>query len=146
MEISVHYSCTLVHSQSRQSATLFPQSSESGLPLPLTRRWVCTSPHLWFRGAYSLGSGGVPIRTGKQTLCTLGICICALWVHVLRGFIGLYTVNVAPLQPGHFHYRPVCLLYVLSYINMMNNCHIYSSIWSHCVYSTYIPSTVCCRE
>ncbi len=35
--------------QSRQSAKLFLQSSELGLPQPLTRRRVCPPP-AWFRG------------------------------------------------------------------------------------------------
>ncbi len=36
--------------QSRQSAKLFLQSSELGLPQPLTRRRVCPPPPLWHRG------------------------------------------------------------------------------------------------
>ncbi len=67
--------------QSRQSAKLFLQSSELGLPHPLTRRRVC--PPLWTGGggvhthACGRGSGGVPIPTRGPTLwysryiCTL---------------------------------------------------------------------------
>jgi hypothetical protein len=43
--------------QSRQSAELFLQSSELGLPHPLTRRRVC-SPLFWCAPPFGFGSGG----------------------------------------------------------------------------------------
>jgi hypothetical protein len=46
------------YSQSRQSAKLFPQSSELGLPQPLTRRRVCP-PLVPGGGAHSLAREGV---------------------------------------------------------------------------------------
>ncbi len=49
--------CTVA--QSRQSAHHFLQSSELGLPYPLTRRRVCTSPPTPF------GSGGDTLTRGK---------------------------------------------------------------------------------
>jgi hypothetical protein len=57
-------------SQSRQSARLFLQSSELGLPHPLAHRQVC--PPLWLQGRETLaggrGGGGVSIQTRGQTL------------------------------------------------------------------------------
>jgi hypothetical protein len=58
--------------QSRQSARLFLQSSELGLPRPLIPWRVCF-PLLWFRGRDILACGrsggrGVSIRTRRQTL------------------------------------------------------------------------------
>ncbi len=65
------YSHEAVEAQSRQSTKLSLQSSELGLPHPLTRRRVCT-PHLiqGGEGRPSLaGEGvGVPIPTRGQTL------------------------------------------------------------------------------
>ncbi len=45
-------------SQSGQSAKLFLQSSELGLPQPLTRRRSCP-PFGWGGGTHALASGGV---------------------------------------------------------------------------------------
>ncbi len=51
--------CLSSGSQSRQSAKLFLQSSESGLPQPLTRRRVCPSPPVLWGGAHSLAREGL---------------------------------------------------------------------------------------
>jgi hypothetical protein len=63
--------------QSRQSAKLFLQSSELGLPQPLTRRRVC--PPFGSGGRSTLacdrGGGRVPIPTKGHTLwCSIFIC------------------------------------------------------------------------
>jgi hypothetical protein len=63
----------LYKSQSRQSAKLFLQSSELGLPQPLARRRVCRAPPpFWFRGRGTLagerGGGRVPVPTRRHTL------------------------------------------------------------------------------
>jgi hypothetical protein len=60
--------------QSRQSAKLFLQSSELGLPQPLTRRRVFSPPPPRFWGergtlAGERGVGKVPIPTRGHTLC-----------------------------------------------------------------------------
>ncbi len=64
--------------QSRQSAKLFLQSSELGLPQPLTRRRVCSpTPRFWGEGhtRWRRGVGRVPIPTKGQTLWySLDIC------------------------------------------------------------------------
>jgi hypothetical protein len=66
-------SATLGYSQpqSRQSAKLFLQSSELGLPHPLPQASV-PPPTLWFRGEGTLACqrrvGGVPIPTRGHTL------------------------------------------------------------------------------
>jgi hypothetical protein len=67
-----------LRAQIRQSAELFLQSSELGLPHPQAS---VPPPPLWFVGGYTLacgrGGGGVPIPTSGQTLwysryiCTL---------------------------------------------------------------------------
>jgi hypothetical protein len=67
----------VVAAQSRQSATLFLQSSELGLPHPFSRRRVCP-PTLLSEGKGTLacgrGIGGVPIPTRGHTLwCSLNI-------------------------------------------------------------------------
>jgi hypothetical protein len=67
----------LLASQSRQSAKLFLQSSELGLPYPLSRRRVCP-PALWSGGRGTLagerGGGRVPIPTrGHALWCSLYI-------------------------------------------------------------------------
>ncbi len=59
--------------QSRQSASLFLQSSELGHPHPLTRRRVC-SPLLWFRGSLvGVGMGESQFRQGDRHYGSLGI-------------------------------------------------------------------------
>jgi hypothetical protein len=75
---------TLFKPQSRQSAKLFLQSSQLGLPQPLTRRRVCPPPLVPGGGAHALagerGGGSVPIHTRRHTCDTLYICcICTLW-------------------------------------------------------------------
>ncbi len=75
---NVMVSCILgLFPQSRQSAKLFLQSSELGLPHPLTRRRVCP-PFGSGRGtlACGRGSGGVPIPTSGHTLW-YSIFLCA---------------------------------------------------------------------
>jgi hypothetical protein len=70
-------------SQSRQSARLFLQSSELGLPQPLTHRRVRPLP-LWFRGwehTRLWERGGVPIWTSGQTLW-YSRYICTLWARL----------------------------------------------------------------
>jgi hypothetical protein len=65
-------------SQSRQSAKLLLQSSELGLPHPLTRRRVCTPPPFWFRGAHLLtGEGAKESRFGRgdRHCGTLGLYV-----------------------------------------------------------------------
>jgi hypothetical protein len=59
--------------QSRQSAQLFLQSSELGLPHPLTRRRLCTP--LWFReeGHTRLWERESQLRRGDRHCGTLGI-------------------------------------------------------------------------
>ncbi len=62
-----------LQSQSKQSAKLFLQSSELGLPQPLTRRRVCPtlpSPGFWGRASLAgeRGVGRVPISTRGHTL------------------------------------------------------------------------------
>ncbi len=72
-----HSDYTSLNPQSRQSARLFLQSSELGLPHPLTRR-VC-SPSPLLQVACGRG-GGVPILTRGQTLWHSRY-ICTLWVN-----------------------------------------------------------------
>ncbi len=73
-----HYSVP----QSRQSAKLYLQSSELGLPQPLTRRRVCPPPLVPGGGAPLLareGGGRVPIPTRGNTL-TVVLCRCMCFV------------------------------------------------------------------
>jgi hypothetical protein len=63
--------------QSRQSARLFLQSSELGLPQPLTRRRVYPPPPRFLGG--ERGAGRVPIPTKGHTLW-FALFIRTLWV------------------------------------------------------------------
>jgi hypothetical protein len=68
-------------SQCRQSAKIFIQSSELGLPQPLARSRVCPPSPLWFRRRGTLagerGVGESQFRRGDIRCGTL--CICTLW-------------------------------------------------------------------
>ncbi len=55
-------------SQSRQSAKIFLQLSELGLPQPLTRRWEYPPPLVPGGGAHSLGVGESQFREGTCTV------------------------------------------------------------------------------
>jgi hypothetical protein len=71
--------------QSRQSAKLFLQSSELGLPQPLTRSRLCPPPpRFWGRGtlAGERGVGRVPIQTRGHTLW-YSLHIRTLWFKVI---------------------------------------------------------------
>ncbi len=77
----------LLYMQSRQSAELFLQSLELGLPHPHDRRGgECALPPLilWGRGALACGRGGgwVPISTRGHTLW-YSMYICTLWFYLL---------------------------------------------------------------
>jgi hypothetical protein len=68
--------------QSRQSAKLFLQSSELGLPHPLPAG-ECAHPPLWLGGgggtlAYERGVGGIPIPTREHTQW-YSVYISTLW-------------------------------------------------------------------
>jgi hypothetical protein len=90
-----YHPCTFtsfVNPQSRQSARLFLQSSELGLPLPLTRRRVCPSPGSGGRGtlAGERGVGRVPILTRGYTLWY------SVYLHTVFTPLSLaYTVQMA---------------------------------------------------
>jgi hypothetical protein len=82
--------------QSRQSAKPFLQSSELGLPPPLTRRRVCPPPGSGGRGtlAGEKGGGRVPIPTRGHTLW-YSIFLSTLWIKQSRGWVkGLVTVQI----------------------------------------------------
>jgi hypothetical protein len=72
--------------QSRQSAKLFLQSSELGLPQPLARRLVRPSPDSGGEG--ERGVGRVPIPTRGHTLWY------SLYIRTLRGAISLLVSAV----------------------------------------------------
>jgi hypothetical protein len=89
--------------QSRQSAKLFLQSSELGLPHPFTRRRVC-APSFGPGGGYTLAcrreGGGVPIPTRGHTLWySIGI-YCMYFVvtplNLAQPSYVLYELNVYP--------------------------------------------------
>jgi hypothetical protein len=74
--------------QSRQSAKLFLQSSELGLPHPPLPAGECAPPPLWSGGEGTLacgrGVGGIPIPTRGHTLwCS--IFISTLWANPYDG-------------------------------------------------------------
>jgi hypothetical protein len=86
---TAHKAHSSQRSQSRQSAKLFLQSSELGLPHPLTRRRVCSpllwcAPPLWFRGRGTLasgrgGEGTSQFQRGDRNCGNLGIYVpCAI--------------------------------------------------------------------
>ncbi len=71
-----------IWAQSRQSAKLFLQSSELGLPQPLTRRRVCPPPP---------GSGGRGTHSGKSGVVSVPILttytvVLFTYIYVLWGF------------------------------------------------------------
>ncbi len=68
--------------QSRQSAKLFLQSSELGLPHPLSRRRLCP-PTLCGRGV-----GGVPIPTRGHTLW------CSIYIRTLWSFHASFPLHI----------------------------------------------------
>jgi hypothetical protein len=78
--------------QSRQSAKLFLQLSELGLPKPLTRRRVCPPPPLVLGGgAHSLARKGVgesKFRRGNIHCGTLYICtvLCGIFLSRLKPY------------------------------------------------------------
>ncbi len=61
--------------QSKQSAKLFLQSSELGLPQPLTRRLLCTPS--FFR----LRERGWGSPNSDERTYTVGIYLCTLWIE-----------------------------------------------------------------
>jgi hypothetical protein len=72
-----------LYAQSRQNAKLFLQSSELGLPQPLTRRRVCPTPPLVpGGGAHSLAREGVGESSpnSDEGTYTVVLCICA-FIH-----------------------------------------------------------------
>jgi hypothetical protein len=72
--------------QSRQSAKLFLQLSELGLPQPLTCRRVCPSPPVLGGGAHSLAIEGLGEfqfwRRGHSEHFWYSLYICSLWEHL----------------------------------------------------------------
>jgi hypothetical protein len=74
------------HPQSRQSAKLFLQSSELGLPPSLSRKRVCPPPFGPVEGgeftlACGRGNGGVPIPTRGHTLW------CSTYMYIHKNFV-----------------------------------------------------------
>ncbi len=67
--------------QSRQSAKLFLQSSELGLPHPLTRRRVCPPYPSVHTRSQERGMGESQFRRGDIHCGTLGIYVCTLWTR-----------------------------------------------------------------
>jgi hypothetical protein len=84
-------------SQSRQSTKLFIQSSELGLPKPLTRRRVCPPPPLVPReGAHSLAREGVgesKFRRGDIHYGTLYCIYMYFVILVLQAIRSLHQVD-----------------------------------------------------
>ncbi len=74
--------------QSRQSAKHFLQSSELGLPQPLTSRRVCTSPPFGSGGntlARGRGHGGSQFGRGDRNCGTLNIDVfCCLYLYIFK--------------------------------------------------------------
>ncbi len=77
-----------IGTQSRQSAKLFLQSSELGLPQPLTRRRVCPPALVHGRGLLHtrLGERGSQFRRGDRHCSTLGI----LYMYFVPETINLF--------------------------------------------------------
>jgi hypothetical protein len=71
-----------IRAQSRQSAKLFLQSSELGLPRPLPRRRVCPLPPVLGGGAYSLAREGL----GESQLRRGDIHCGTLYIYVLCAY------------------------------------------------------------
>ncbi len=91
-----------VVSASRQSPGLFLQSSELGLPHPLTRRRECLTP-LWLGGGGGIPTRwgergwGIPIPTRGQTLYFS--FLCTLWRYPLR--MGMGKIVASFLMGSH---------------------------------------------
>ncbi len=68
--------------QSRQSAEGFLQSSELGLPQPLTRRQICPPP-LWYRGEGTLAGerGGWKCPNSDEGTYTVVLCLYVYFVN-----------------------------------------------------------------
>ncbi len=83
--------------QSGQSAKLFLQSLELGLPKPLARKRVWPSPPLWFLGKGTLvcgrGGGGVPIPT-RGHIRWNSMNICTVWYspYIMRWTRRLWAI------------------------------------------------------
>ncbi len=96
-------SAPLYKPQSRQSAKLFLQSSEMGLPQPLTRRRVCPPPPVLGGGAHSLtreGLGESQFRWGDIHCGTLYITYFVLQTlaTILNFHKNCYVENIPILQ------------------------------------------------
>jgi hypothetical protein len=67
--------------QSRQSANLFLQSSELGLPQPLTRRRMCPPPRFWGEGHTCWRERGWESPNSDEGTYTVVLLIYTYFVH-----------------------------------------------------------------
>ncbi len=91
----------------RQSAKLFLQSSELGLPQPLTHRRVCPPPHLVpGGGAHSLAREGVGESQVRRGDIHCGTLRNIYFVRYTKDSFALSTFTaytLHPFQPSSFH-------------------------------------------